>query len=179
MSASLRPMTLEEFLDWERRQPERYEFDGVEPVAMTGGTVRHARVVGNLFFALRTRLGAGCEAFAGELKVVTAPGRARYPDVLVACGVSDATRDTVEPTLVFEVPSPSTEVLDRTVKAREYTDVASINAYVLLEQQRRELVVLRRAEGWVPRTLTSADDVLDLPEVGIAVPLAELYRGVS
>src|SRR5215213_9362210 len=101
MSASLKPLTLDEYLDWERAQPERYEFDGTQPVAMTGGSVAHARVVRRLVTALSARLRPGCEAFAGDLKVLTA-GRARYPDATVVCGLVDPEHDAVEPTVVVE-----------------------------------------------------------------------------
>src|SRR5689334_8942910 len=115
MSASLRPLTLAEFLDWERAQTERYEFDGIQPVAMTGGSVAHARVIRRLVMALGVRLRTGCEAFAGDLKVLTG-GRARYPDVSIVCGPVNPHDDTVEPVVVFEVLSPSTALTDRRVK---------------------------------------------------------------
>ena len=112
MCASLRPLTLEEFLDWERTQPARYEFDGIQPIAMTGGSVAHARLVRRLVAALGAALPLGSEAFGGDPKVLTT-GRARYPDATVVCGPLDTAGDTVEPVLVVEVPSPSTALTDR------------------------------------------------------------------
>jgi Uma2 family endonuclease len=174
MSASLRPLTLEEFLDWERSQPERYEFDGTQPVGMTGGSVAHARIVRRLVTALAARLGSGCEVFAGDLKVLTA-GRARYPDATVVCGMIDPRSDAVEPSVVVEVLSPSTALTDRRVKSAEYASIASVLAYVMLEQDQVSAVVLRRSEGWREEVLTGPDTILALPEVGVELPLEDLY----
>lgn len=175
MSAHLRPLTLDEFLDWERAQEERYEFDGVQPVAMTGGSRDHARVVLRLASALAARVRPGCEAFPDNLKVLAA-GRARYPDVTVACGPQDALpRDTVEPTVVVEVLSPSTALTDRRVKAFEYMQHPAVEVVVLLAQDAPEATVWRRSEGWRRTELEGRDAVLALPEVGAEVPLSGIY----
>ncbi len=175
MSASLKPLTLEEYLDWERAQPERYEFDGTQPVAMTGGSVAHARIVRRLVTALAARLRPGCEVFAGDLKVLT-PGRARYPDATVVCGSLDPSSDAVEPTLVVEVLSPSTALTDRRVKAAEYAGVASMQAYVMLDQDQPRAVVLRRSEAWREEILVGTDKALTLPEIGVELSLGDIYR---
>lgn len=175
MSVSLRPLTLAEFLDWERAQPERYEFDGIQPVAMTGGSVAHARLVRRLVAALAARLRPGCEAFGGDLKVLTAAGRARYPDATVVCGATDPGSDAVEPSVVVEVLSPSTALTDRRVKAAEYAGVASVLAYAMLEQDQARAIVLRRSSGWREEAVAGPGAVLALPEVGVDIPLDELY----
>ena len=78
MTALPRPLTLEAFLDWERRQDIRYEFDGFRVVAMTGGSVAHSVIATKLVRALEDRLRAsGCRAFRGDLKIEVA-GRVRY-----------------------------------------------------------------------------------------------------
>jgi len=174
MSASLRPLTLDEFLDWERAQPERYEFDGTQPVAMTGGSVAHARLVRRVVAALSARLRPGCEAFGGDLKVLT-PGRVRYPDATVVCGPTDPRGDAVEPVVVVEVLSPSTALTDRRVKPVEYAAVASVLAYVLLDQDDARAVVMRRAAGWREEEVAGRGAMLLLPEVAVEVPLGELY----
>src|SRR5271157_931772 len=102
MSVSLKPLTVDEFLAWERSQPARCEFDGVQPVAMTGGSLAHMRTITRLTTALANRVQPPCEAFGPELKVLT-PGRVRYPDASVVCGAMDDASDLIEPTAVFEV----------------------------------------------------------------------------
>jgi Uma2 family endonuclease len=174
MSAALKPLTLDEFLAWERSQPARYEFDGVQPVAMTGGSRVHSRVGTRLVIALGNRLQPPCEAFGPDLKVLTT-GRIRYPDASVVCRASEEESDLVEPTAVFEVLSPSTALTDRRVKALEYAAVATILVYVLLAQDRPELTVMRRSRGWEPETLHGLDVTLELPEINVSVPLNVVY----
>jgi Uma2 family endonuclease len=177
MSASLRALTLEEFLVWERAQPVRYEFDGTQPipVGMTGGSTDHERLIARTIMAVGARLREPCEVFASGLKVVT-EGRVRYPDVTVACGANDGEDDTVQPRIVFEVLSPSSALTDRRVKAMEYRSVASILAYVILNQERPEATVMRRADGWQETHLAGRQATLSLPEIDVEVPLSALYR---
>ncbi len=176
MNVIVRPrISLADFLDWEKDQPQRYEFDGTQPIPMPGGTVAHARLVRRLVEALSHALGPGYEAFGGDLKVRTAPDRIRYPDVLVLAGEPPPHADTVEPVVVVEVLSPSTALIDLRVKPEEYAAVASLLAYVVLPQDGPEgAVVLRRSGGWVAE---AAAGVLALPEVGVTVALGTLYRG--
>ena len=105
MNLALRkPMTLAEFLEWEERQPMRYEFDGVGPVAMTGGTVGHADIEANLAAALRTRLrGKPCRFYGSDLKFQVADGQVRYPDGMVVCSPS------IEPRPSYTTPLSSSK----------------------------------------------------------------------
>lgn len=175
-----RPMTLDEFLAWERRQELRYEFDGTRAVAMTGGTVEHSEIATNLVEALRRRLqGRPCRAFRGDLKIVVA-GRIRYPDATVTCSPVPRGTDVIpEPVVVFEVLSASTAVTDRVEKNEEYRLTPSIRRYVMLEQTRCAATVFARTgDGWAGHVLTG-DAVLAMPEIGVELPLAEAYAGIG
>jgi Uma2 family endonuclease len=175
MSASLKPLTVEELLKWERTQPHRYEFDGIQPVAMSGENVPHARIQTRLVVALGSRVTPPCEAFASLLKVPT-PGRVRYPDATVACYAAEEDTNIIAPTAVFEVISPSTALTDRRVKPLEYAAVPGIMVYVILETDRPEVTVMRRAASWEPETIHGMDAIVPLPEIGIELPLAAIYR---
>lgn len=175
MSASLKPLTVDEFLAWERAQPLKYEFDGIQPVAMTGGTRAHSRVGTRLIVALAARLEPPCEAFGPDLKVLT-EGRVRYPDASVVCSDDDDNNDTIAPTVVFEVLSPSTALTDRRVKAAEYAGVPTVLAYVMLEPEHPEMTVRRRSTGWAAEMVEGLEASLALPEIGVTIPLAALYR---
>jgi Uma2 family endonuclease len=181
MNLALRkPMTLAEFLEWEERQPLRYEFDGIGPVAMTGGTAGHAQIQRNLAFALTARLrGKACQFFGSDLKIQVAEGHIRYPDGMVLCSPVDRTSTVVrDPVVVFEVLSPSTARNDRIVKAREYQATPSVKRYVMLEQDGVGATVYARSgDAWTHEILI-ADSILVLPEIGIELPLAELYEGI-
>lgn len=175
-----RPMTLAEFLDWEDRQELKYEFDGFGPVAMTGGTAAHAAIQGNLAVAFKSRLrGQPCQFYGNDLKIEVA-GRIRYPDGFVVCSpISNSTKVVKDPVVVFEVLSESTSSTDRIVKTREYAATPSIRRYVILEQDRIAATVFSRVGGdWIAHVLVG-DATLDMPEVGLSLPLAELYEGLT
>ena len=175
-----KPMTLAEFLAWEERQPLRYEFDGIGPVAMTGGTYGHSTIQRNLAIVIGGRLrGKPCQFQGSDLKIQGGDGHIRYPDGMVVCSPVDRTATVVhEPVVVFEVLSPSTAAKDRIVKAREYEATPSIRRYVMLEQDSVGATAYARAgDSWTHEILI-ADSILALPEIGVELPLAELYEGI-
>jgi Uma2 family endonuclease len=181
MTVALRkPMSLEQFLAWEERQELRYEFDGFAPLAMTGGTLAHDEISGNVRATLRQRLGGTpCRPFGPNAKILCA-GRVRYPDVLVTCVPQDLRTSVVQqPVVVFEVISSETARTDRIEKLREYRAAESIQRYVILEQTGIGAAVFaRHGAGWIATALTEGD-TLAMPELGIAVPLAEFYAGLE
>ncbi len=187
-------MTRDEFLHWVQRQELRYEFDGFQPVpvhgpgglhvvGMGGASLNHNRISQNVFFALRRRLGGSrCEVMGADAAIATSRDAIRYPDALVTCTKGPGTDLVIpEPVIVFEVLSPSSSRTDRIVKTREYQLVPSIRRYVILEYASAAASVFSRSEAraaWTATTLT-AGEILDLPEIGISVPLAELYESVD
>ena len=180
MSAVREPMSLDAFLAWESRQEVKYEFDGFQPVAMTGGTSEHAAIQVNLIRALGNRLRGGpCRVFGSELKIAVA-GSIRYPDGFIVCSkVPRGTLVVSDPVIVFEILSPSTSFTDRITKNREYRQTPSIQRYVILEQTSQAATVYTRAgDEWTAEILIGEAE-LALPETGITVPLAELYEAVE
>jgi len=176
-----KPMSLAEFLEWEDRQELRYEFDGVEPVAMTGGSLRHAAIQRNLAIAVGSRLsGKPCQFFGSDLKIQVGENSSRYPDGIVLCSDMDPSLKIVRnPVVIFEVLSPSTAAKDRIVKAREYQATPSVKRYVMLEQDRIGATVhVRAQDGWSVLVLKD-DDILAMPEIGLEIPLAEFYEGLA
>ena len=184
MNAPLRkPWTQEQFFSWAETQETRYEFDGLQPVAMTGGDAGHSRVTGNLHFSLRSRLRGGpCEPLGPDAGVETVNQAVRYPDALVTCSKFDnQTKRIPGVVVIFEVISPSTSRTDRIVKVREYAAVSSIRRYVILESSGVGLTVMERASSeqvWQTTVLTG-EDILRMPEIGIEIPVAEIYEGID
>ena len=175
-----RPMTPDEFLTWEAGQELKWEFDGFQPVAMTGGTRAHAIVQANLVTALTNRLhGKPCRAYGSDLKIQTGP-RYRYPDASVSCtAFPDSETIVAEPVVIFEVLSASTAGDDRTVKLAEYKSLPSVRRYVMLEQDRVFATVITRTDtGW-DHALAGQDGMLAMPEIGVEIPMAELYDGLA
>ncbi|MFL5288680.1 MAG: Uma2 family endonuclease [Rhodopila sp.] len=181
MSVALQKrMSLETFLAWEEQQELRWEFDGFEPVAMTGGTAEHSAIQRNLIFALTGRLrGKPCQPYTSDLKIAVA-GSIRYPDASVVCSpIPRGTRVVTDPVAVCEVLSPSTASTDIGIKNPEYRDTPSIQHYIMLSQDDQRVTIFARAgDDWIGH-IAFGDAVLDMPEIGIEIPLAELYEGVS
>jgi Uma2 family endonuclease len=178
--AQRKPITLAQFLDWEERQEMRFEFDGLEPVAMAGATYAHEAIGGALRALLREKLRGGpCQALGPTMKVEAA-GRIRYPDAFVY-GKPVPPDETVirEPVVVFEVVSPSTSRTDRIVKLREYRETDSIHTYVILEQDSVAATVFTKQDReWIAWALTEGD-TLSAPEIGVDLVLADIYADVA
>ena len=191
MNVALRrkPMTVEDFLDWENRQEERWEFDGDAPVAMVGASPRHNRIAGNVEFALRRRLRPPCVVYRETVRLRLAASL-RYPDLMVVCtAVSPQATEITDPIVVVEILSPGTFRTDRIQKNREYAAHPSIRRYILLEQEAIAAEVYaheayaqeayaREAGRWV-RSTVIGDGVLAMPEIGVEMPLAEAYAGLD
>ena len=181
MSALPKPMSLDDFVAWEERQELRYEYDGIEARAMTGGTFAHSVIQANLIGALHAALrGKPCRALGSELKVRTATS-IRYPDALIVCGPANPKATFAsDPVVIFEILSPSSARLDLGAKNAEYQGLASLRRYVVLHQtQAAAEMFARDAEGEWTYDFLDARGVLDMPEAGIAMPLAEIYEDVA
>jgi Uma2 family endonuclease len=177
--------TQEQFFDWAEAQNERYEFDGVQPVLMTGGFNRGAAIGVNLIVALANRLrGTGCRALGPDAGVETINTAVRYPDALITCS-SAALKGRKVPGVVaiFEVLGLTADAKrrDRVTKVREYAAVPSILRYVIIDSSAIRLTVLERTapdQPWQTVVLTG-DDTLGLPEIGIEVPVGEFYEDIA
>jgi Uma2 family endonuclease len=181
MNFALRkPMTVAEFLAWESHQELRYEFDGFQPVAMTGGTIAHDRITFNLHKALDTRLaGKPCKSYGPNVKVLT-PRKVRYPDALVTCTPTDPNAVIADnQVVVFEVVSEDSARTDRIEKLREYQATATIQRYVILEQKSIGAAVFtRRDNDWIATALTEGD-TLHMPEIDVEITIDEFYAGLD
>ena len=168
------------------RQAEGYfEFVSGEIVRhMTGGTFDHSQITTDLVTTLRALLSRKEWAVSTQNRGVDTGETVRYPDVVVeAAGSARKTLSTSSPTLIVEVLSPSTAELDLNTKPAEYTGLASLSAYVVVNQDRPELLVWQRdANGRfpdAPARIMGRDSILEIPALAIAVSLASLYDSVN
>jgi Uma2 family endonuclease len=184
MNAPLRkPWTQDQFFAWASSQEARYEFDGFQPVAMTGGTANHSLIIQNVHAALRNRLrGSPCRPLGPDAGLATVNDAVRYPDALVTCSKFSGNALTIPGVVVvFEVVSPGSGRVDRIVKVREYAAVPSIRRYVILEATTAGLTVLERQDAessWMATTLTG-EDLLRMPEINVEIPVADFYEDVD
>jgi Uma2 family endonuclease len=191
--------TVEEYLAFERASDERHEYlDGViyampgsaSPQAMAGESEEHGTICMNLSISLGSQLrGTPCRAFSKDTKVRcglyrphTREGFYAYPDLVVVCGpiqYHDQARDVLlNPTVIVEVLSPSTEVFDRGDKLYRYRRwLPTLTDYVLVAQNRPVIDQYQRTptERWELQTLEGLNAHLHLPSISCTVPLVDVY----
>jgi Uma2 family endonuclease len=136
--------------------------------------------------ALDNRLKDGpCQPLGPDVGVATIDTAVRYPDALVTCAPLQGLGQSLTvpgAVVIFEIVSPGSGRTDRIVKPREYAAIPSLRGYCIIESTSVGLTVLQRrgeAETWRAGTLLNLRDVLDIPEIGIQIPVSELYDGVA
>src|SRR2546421_282150 len=173
----IRRYTPAEYYALEREADYKSDYYNGEIFAMAGGTERHSLICTNISGELRHRLkGKSCIAFESNLRLkVNATGLRTYPDVSVYCGERERDPDDPDaetltnPTVLFEVLSPSTEAYDRTVKAPHFRRIESLQTLVLVRQEKPYAEVYhRRSDGsWSFHEAEGIDAVLQLPAIQI------------
>jgi Uma2 family endonuclease len=180
-------LTSTEYLAIERNAAFKSQYLNGEMFAMAGASLPHTRIKDNLARALNNQFEGGpCVAVTSDLRVkVSATALYTYPDVVVYCGppeMEDDRRDTLlNPRVIIEVLSESTESYDRGGKFRQYQRIPSFQEYVLVSQDEPicERFVRQPDETWVLTTTTGLDPELAFATVAARVPLVELYAGVT
>lgn len=178
--------TPEEYLALERQAAYKSEYYAGEIFAMSGASREHNLIVANVTTILNTQLAAAnCEVYASDMRVRTPDTRLyTYPDVVVVCGepqFEDEAVDTlVNPTLIVEVLSPSTEVQDRTRKFADYRKIASLREYLLVAQQERRVTqyVRQANDTWLFQEASRPEEILQLVSIACELRLESVYRKV-
>ena len=172
-----------EYLTLEASSPVRHEYVAGEIFAMTGASIRHNIIAGNLYTALRTHLrGSPCRALMEGVKLYLKKERSYfYPDVMVTCESRllelDAQMQIVDsPTLIIEVLSPSTEGIDRREKLRAYRTLPSLKEYALVSPDECELELYRRRGDIAWDIITfEPGDAVEFASVELHMPIADIY----
>jgi Uma2 family endonuclease len=170
-------MSLDEFLAWERDQPERYEYARGVITMMTGGSAAHVTIAMNLAFALRQALrGTGCRPFGSDMRII-ANHTVRYPDISVVCRhVDDRENNIPDPILIMEVISPTTEREDRGRKKFDYFATPSIQQYAIIEQDGCRVDLYTRTDTSWTDEIVEGDAVLKLSSIGVEISLDTVYE---
>ena len=185
MPASARkfPTDPDAFIAWENRRKRRYELILDEVRLMAGGTLRHNRLALNLAMALTSRVAErNCFVHSADVKVRSPAGMVTYPDVFVRCGPADQDATEVDdPVAIFEVLSPSTRGVDLVRKRHFYQAIHSLIYLVYIESVRVHVeVVTRESDGsWRGVFLSAKDAVVALANLGVEIPLEEIYTGTD
>ena len=180
-------LTPEQYLEIERKADFKSEYFNGEMFAMSGARRPHvvitANASGQLYQQLRKR---PCQAYPVDMRIRVAPsGLYTYPDVSVVCGEPqflDEDQDTLlNPTVIIEVLSESTEAYDRGQKFELYRTVESLTEYLLISSRRisAELFTRQPDGRWMLTAKTSLDDTIELQSIGCQLLLADLYEKVD
>jgi Uma2 family endonuclease len=182
------PYTPEAYLLFERESASRHEFLDGEIYQMAGESLSHSRVCMNLAREVGNKLkGKPCEALSPNMKVRTSSASLfAYPDLTIVCGeplFHDTKKDVlVNPQVIFEVLSPSTENYDRTTKFQKYRmGNETLTDYVLVSQDKIFIEhFTKQADGnWVYRSYGETDDILEFETIGCDLNLREIYDRID
>lgn len=175
-------MTQAEFFDFIRLRDEKWELVGGEAVLMAGANQRHQTIAANVLASLHAQLrGKKCRPTASDTAVATAEGTLRYPDIVVDCGPrDDQSMRATTPAAVVEILSPSTRGFDSHRKVAEYKSLRDI-VHILLIDTEKTACLLHSRDGtvWHERAFASLAEIVRLPAVDAALPLAEIYEGLD
>jgi Uma2 family endonuclease len=188
MSAAAEPRcTIEEYLARERVASHKSEYYRGQIFAMSGGTPRHNTISVNMLASLRGRLrGTPCRPYNSDQRIrIPANGLSTYPDVSVVCGelqLDSQDRDAiVNPRVIFEVLSQSTESYDRGKKFDLYRQLEPLREYILVAQDEPHVERFVRQEdgAWLLSVFKGLEAVLELSTLACVLPLSEIYEDVT
>ncbi len=185
-SHSVSKLTEEQYLALDRAAEFKSEFFDGDMFAMSGGSMQHARlqknITGELYDALR---GGECEPFGSDFRVRVSSRMYTYPDISVVCGkplLADGRQDILlNPVVIVEVLSPSTENYDRGLKLQRYRTIATLQDYILVDQSQIRIEQYTRQENnlWILRDYQSLDEELIVGSIGVSLPLGRIYDRVE
>jgi Uma2 family endonuclease len=180
-------LSAQEYLHRERSGDAKHEYLAGDVFAMAGGSEEHNLIVGNTLASLHAQLRRRpCRVYPSDMRVkVEQTGLYTYPDITVVCGqpqFEDEHRDTLmNPTVIIEVLSPSTERYDRGKKFQNYRTIASLQEYLLISQDacRLEHYARQPDNQWLLSEASSLEAVMSLPSVACLLALKDVYEKVE
>jgi Uma2 family endonuclease len=180
-----RTWTVEEYLAYELETGIKHEYIDGEIYAMSGGTKRHALIGLNVGAELRDKLRkSSCFVLNSEMRIRISDTKYLYPDATVVCGEAKFSDENetmlLNPSLVVEVLSESTKGFDVGKKSEYYRSLPSLQAYLLLEQDRHFAQLYTRHEsGWLLREFSGLEAFVPLEAIGCNLALSEAYLNVD
>lgn len=185
--SQLADMTPEEYLAFERKADLKNEYFEGEIFAMAGASKEHNIIVGNTFAELHAQLKKrSCQVYSNDMRVKVSPtGLYTYPDLVVVCGkeqFDDKHKDTLlNPTIIIEVLSGSTEAYDRGEKFKQYRQLDSLMEYILIAQNKYliERYVRQPDNQWLFSETDDLQDIVQLSAINCHLTLHEVYNKVE
>ena len=176
-----------EYLEMERASDEKHEYFDGHVYFMSGASLKHAKVATNLTGNLFTYLSDKECSVLGENIRVTSPSNDSYmyPDVLIVCGkeeLEDEHFDTLlNPSVVFEILSPSTRSIDKGRKMMYYKEIPSLKEYFMVDTERQQVHCVRRQPtgDWRLETVTGEMSDLFIETIQFSLSLSNIYKGTG
>jgi Uma2 family endonuclease len=175
--------TPEEYFAWEEQQLERHEYIDGEVYAMSGGTINHGDIAGNILTLLKTHMrGRGCKILNSDCRVkILEIDKYVYPDTSVTCDERDktTTQYITYPCLIVEVLSSSTEAYDRGNKFKMYRRNPSLQEYVLVSAETIEIELFRKTDTDLWQIINyQTGDVVELKSINLTFPIEQIYEDI-
>ena len=176
--------TIEEYLEMEKAATEKHEYYQGEIFAMSGPKFQHVQVCTNLLTSLAQKLkGKSCRPLNSDMRVhIEKNTLFTYPDISIVCGdplfLNDDEWNLLNPTVIFEVLSPSTKNYDRGEKFRLYRDIPTLKEYVLVDPEAIliEAYAINKQTLWQLKEYKNIDETLQLNSIGVSLELKEIYE---
>ena len=181
-------LTPSEYLAFERSQTDaKHEYLNGEVTLMAGASLAHNRIVSNLVATLHAQMrGRPCDVFSGDMRVhILDTGLYAYPDIAALCDEprleDDASDILLNPSVIMEVLSPSTEAYDRGAKFDHYRSIESLRTYVLIAQDRPQIEMFRRQDqgNWLFSVAKGVEATVPLDTIDCALALSDVYERVQ
>lgn len=185
--AAIKYITGEEYLETERKATQKHEYYQGEIFAMSGASLRHNQIQMNFLGETRNYLkGKSCQVVGSDMRVhIPSNSLYTYPDAVIVCGkpqLLDNEMDTLlNPTVIVEILSRSTQSYDRGDKFMLYRAIPSLKEYILIgsESVGVEQFIRQENDTWILKELKNSTEALHLPSINFTLPLSQLYEGIE
>lgn len=177
-------LPIEQYLQWEEKQEEKYEYVNGSIYVMAGASESHVSITTNCAAIILSHLrGSNCKVFPSDMKtLIESKNIYYYPDILVTCDERDRLNKKHKsyPCLIIEVLSNSTEAKDRGVKFANYQTIESLQEYVLINQQEPRVEVFRRTDRkfWLLQTYTKGE-MIELQSIKLKISIDAIYESID
>ncbi|MBC7651734.1 MAG: Uma2 family endonuclease [Deinococcales bacterium] len=177
----------EEYLTWERLQPYKSEYVGGKVIAMAGASPKHNKILSNIVGTIQPYLkGKPCDIYPSDLRVLVKSKDAYfYPDATIVCGeldLSDDFKDTIKnPTIIFEVLSPSTTDYDLGRKFFYYMQIDTLKEYITIDTATLHVRIGNKQENgaWLFKEYNNANDSFTIESIALSISLQDVYSDIN
>jgi Uma2 family endonuclease len=180
-------LTEQEYLQFEKESEQKHEFFRGEIFALAGAGNRHNIIFKNVYLELGTALkGKPCQPYGSDLRIKIPENTLyTYPDISVICQElstsSDESDSVIEPSIIIEILSESTQNYDRGAKFKLYRDIPTLQEYIMIDSESIAVECFRinQSNHWELEEYKDIEQVLAIPSLAISIPISQIYEGTK